>query len=175
MQHDASPRCCIVSRSKQWNKLSSPAAVLSRKSLSSAARWSNSKHTSLDTLLCSSVSSQGSQQQQTLDYPKVFIISYMALCPVQICNTISLTITLWHPVMSPSTSCSLQFMVAVLGWPLPSKINDVPVAIFEVFHPTSHTAGIHAQISTDMTKSVKDVCSRIFTVNLITAHCCNNV
>jgi hypothetical protein len=40
------------------------------------------------------------------------------------------------------------------------QTSNVPVAIFEVFHLMSHTAGIHAVISTDMMKSTKDVCSK---------------
>jgi hypothetical protein len=40
------------------------------------------------------------------------------------------------------------------------QIGDVPDASFEVFHPTSHTAGTHAEISIYMTKLINDICSR---------------
>jgi hypothetical protein len=40
------------------------------------------------------------------------------------------------------------------------QVGDVPIAICEVFHPKSHTAGSHARISTDMAKSIKNICSR---------------
>jgi hypothetical protein len=40
------------------------------------------------------------------------------------------------------------------------EIGDVPVTIFKVFQPMSNTAGTHAGISIDMTKSIKDVSSR---------------
>jgi hypothetical protein len=41
------------------------------------------------------------------------------------------------------------------------QISDIPVAIPEVFHPTLNTDGNHAGISIEMTKLIKDVCSRI--------------
>jgi hypothetical protein len=39
-------------------------------------------------------------------------------------------------------------------------MSNVPLAIFEVFHPVSHIVGTHAEISIDIKKSIKDVCSR---------------
>jgi hypothetical protein len=72
---------------------------------------------------------------------------------------ISLTITLWSYVMSAS-----PFYYFILWWQFLVKpcrqISNSLVAIFEVFHTTFHSAGNHAGISTDMTKSIKVVCSR---------------
>jgi hypothetical protein len=47
------------------------------------------------------------------------------------------------------------------SWPTASRqTSNVHIAIFEVFHPTSHTAATHAGILIDMIKLVKNVCSR---------------
>jgi hypothetical protein len=40
------------------------------------------------------------------------------------------------------------------------QISDVPDSSLEVFHPTSHTAGTHAELFIDMTKSINDIYSR---------------
>jgi hypothetical protein len=41
------------------------------------------------------------------------------------------------------------------------QTSNVLLAIFEVFHPTSHIVGTHAGISIGMRKSSEDVCSKI--------------
>jgi hypothetical protein len=48
------------------------------------------------------------------------------------------------------------------------QISNFPVAIFEVCHLMLHTVSIQAVVCIDMTKSIKDVCSRnlIFYVEL---------
>jgi hypothetical protein len=56
----------------------------------------------------------------------------------------------------------LHFVVAVLGLPTPAKqIANVPVAIFEMFFPTPHTAGAYAGIPIDMEKLITNVCSMV--------------
>jgi hypothetical protein len=49
------------------------------------------------------------------------------------------------------------------------QISSVPVAISEVFHPTSHTAGTHAGISVDMKKSEMFATELFFFGNSFTA------
>jgi hypothetical protein len=61
---------------------------------------------------------------------------------------------------------AMKFLLVTLcgggSWSAAARqINSPPVAIFEVFHPVSHTVGTHAGISIGMTMSIKDVCSRI--------------
>jgi hypothetical protein len=94
--------------------------TFSRNSLPSAAcHWSNCYDTSMLTHSCSSISSQG-KQWQTFQYPKVF--SYIALCPMPSCATVSLTITHWSSLMSASTHWSLRSVMAVLGWPVQGRL-----------------------------------------------------
>lgn len=70
------------------------------------------------------------------------------------------------PNHHPSVFCNdhINFLpVALCGggsWSTVARqIGDVPFAIFEVFHPKSHTVGTHTGISIDMTKLIKDICS----------------
>jgi hypothetical protein len=48
------------------------------------------------------------------------------------------------------------------------KINSVPLDVFEVFHPMSHTAGTHTGISIDKMKSAAELFFYMW--NSITAH-----
>jgi hypothetical protein len=45
-------------------------------------------------------------------------------------------------------------------WTAVRQIINVPVSVFEMFHPVLQTAGNHAGISTNITQLIKDVCGR---------------
>jgi hypothetical protein len=107
----------------------------------------------MHALLCFSVTSQGTQQQEIFRHPKVFIIFCTAHFPKPGLAMISLTITLQSSQMRTSTFCLLHSMVMVLGKLLQGR--SVMSLSFEIFYPTLHIAGIHAGISIDTTKSIK--------------------
>jgi hypothetical protein len=83
-------------------------------------------------LLCSSISSQGTQWWQTFQYPKTFChLLHCAVSSAKLCYH-SLTVTHWSSVMSTSTLCSLH-SVATVTVTVVRQIADVPAAILEVF------------------------------------------
>jgi hypothetical protein len=60
--------------------------------------------------------------------------------------------------------CITFLLIAIHGdgsWSTAARQIYIPVVIYEVFHLTMHATVTHAGISTDMTNSIKDVCSRI--------------
>jgi hypothetical protein len=52
------------------------------------------------------------------------------------------------------------------------QISDVPIVIFEEFHPTSHTADLHPALSRDMGKLTEEVQSRTL---LLYEECSNSI
>jgi hypothetical protein len=88
----------------------------------SACHRTDCDDTSMCVLLWSSISSRGTQQQQTLQHFTIFIISCIAVCPVARCFTISITVTHQSSVTSTSIFCSLYSLVVVLCWLLQGKL-----------------------------------------------------
>lgn len=79
-------------------------------------RWYSkvsSLHSRLHALLYWSACSQGTEWLKSFWYPRVSIISCMAVCPMWSCTMIFLMITLWSSVLSASTSCLLHSVVVV--------------------------------------------------------------
>jgi hypothetical protein len=110
-QGDAPWFCHFVLGLKLWNQISCPVWMFSRKLPLLAACLSNCNDISMCALLCYSISSCRTQRQQIFWYPTIIIIIIfcIALWPMPICTTISLT--LWAHQFCACCILWCQFLV----------------------------------------------------------------